>query len=183
MDEKRNVPISKKDFIALEFLRLTAAINQTDPRSRDYAQLLENIERFGAAATMFDDLWEIFASYYSEQGIEFDDSPVAEEGKDPDVLRPFTVVQTDGKAEVEAQASPIPDEPEMFEEEEAPSEEAPVYDPADVKKAIGKARADGKIVKIKDWLVENFGVEGFTALPASKYGEAMEKLKALGVDT
>ena len=178
---KQNVPISKKDFIALEFLRLVTAINQTDPRSREYAQLLENIERFGAAAVMFDELWEIFASYYTEQGVEFDNpSPVAEDGKEPELIKPFKSAPaeevTEEKTE-EVPDSPIPDEPEMFEEAEE------TYDPADVKKAIGKARATGAVDKIKDWLLENWGVEGFSALPATKYGEVMRKLKELGVDT
>ena len=173
-EEKKKELMSKQDFIALEFLRLVSFINQTDPRSSQYGILLENIERFGAAAVMFDELWQIFASYY---------------GNEPEIIKPeFKVVSAEEiKDEPEAENvpdSPMVEEPEMFEPEEAPAEEAPVsveYAEADVKKAIGKARADGKLPKIKDWLVENWGVEGFSALPASKYGEAMEKLKAMGV--
>ena len=180
-EEKKKELMSKQDFIALEFLRLVSFINQTDPRSSQYGILLENIERFGAAAVMFDELWQIFASYY---------------GNEPEIIKPeFKVVSVEEiKEEPEAEPqteeplvkevpdSPMVEEPEMFETEEAPAEEAPVYAEADVKKAIGKARADGKLPKIKDWLVENWGVEGFSALPASKYGEAMEKLKAMGVE-
>jgi len=184
-----NVPIQKKDFVALELLRLTTLINQTDPRTAEYGRLLENIERFACAATMFDDLWSIFSAYYDDQGMKFNnDSPVADEGKGPEVIKPFQVVTAEEHADEapvsEEPDSPIPEEPEMFEpvKEEPKAEEAPAYDAAAVKKAIGKARADGKLTKIKDWLMENFGVEGFSALPTAKYGEAMELLKAMGVD-
>ena len=189
MAESRGIPINKKDFIALEFLRLVGAINQTDPRSRDYAQLLENIERFAAAAVMFDDLWAFFASYYTEQGAELDDPPVSEAGKEPEIIYPkFSKVKDDEHNEPE---TPAPEQEEVVDtpaeapaeviQDAAPVEEAPVYDAAEVKKAIGKARADGLLPKIKDWLMENWGVEGFSALPAAKYGEAMEKLKSMGV--
>ena len=50
-----------------------------------------------------------------------------------------------------------------------------------MKSAIAKARSSGKVNKISDWLKENWGVTGFPALPANKYGEVMKKLKELGV--
>ena len=198
MDDAKRVPLPVDDFIALEFLRLVAAINQTDPRGRDYAQLLENIERFGATATLLPDIWNLVGKYYERQGEEFPNvSPVAEEGEEPQYVKPFKAASVEETAEEPEQpeAEPVKEEPEPTPIEEKPEEkpepapakpkedapsECAEYDAVTVKKAIGKARADGVVVKIKDFLVENWGVEGFSALPATKYGEVMEKLKELG---
>lgn len=168
MAETINVPMSCEDFIALEFVRLVATINQTDPRSRDYAQLLENIERFSCAATQFPDIWKLFAKYYTAKGITFDDPPTADAGEEPEIIRPkFKKVEPEEPEEE-------PDTPEEPETEES-------YSEAEVKSAIAKARSSGKVNKISDWLKENWGVTGFPALPANKYGEVMKKLKELEV--
>ena len=178
MAETINVPMSCEDFIALEFVRLVATINQTDPRSRDYAQLLENIERFSCAATQFPDIWKLFSKYYTEKGITFDDPPTADAGEEPEIIRPkFKKVEPE-----EPEAEPdTPEEPEAEPDtpEEPETEES--YSEAEVKSAIAKARSSGKVNKISDWLKENWGVTGFPALPANKYGEVMKKLKELEV--
>ena len=182
MEEKKIVPMTCDDFMALELLRLVSTINTVKPESREYAQLLENLERFGATCTILPDIWKVFEKYYHANGVATAES---EQGE-PEIVEfkpkvPAEVVAEEAPVSEEPD-SPIPDEEPMFDEPKEEPEEAPEYDATEVKKAIGKARADGKLPKIKDWLVENFGVEGFTALPASKYGEAMEKLKALGVE-
>lgn len=178
MAETINVPMSCEDFKALEFTRLVAMINQTDPRSRDYAQLLENIERFSCAATQFPDIWKLFAKYYTAKGITFDDPPTADAGEEPGIIRPkFRTVEPE-EPEAEPDTSEEPEEePETPEEPE--TEES--YSEAEVKSAIAKARSSGKVNKISDWLKENWGVTGFPALPANKYGEVMKKLKELEV--
>ena len=197
MDDEKRVPLPVDDFIALEFLRLVAAINQTDPRGRDYAQLLENIERFGATATLLPDIWNLVGKYYERQGESFPDvPPVAEDGKEPELIKPFPSAPVEETPAEEEKPAPKPKkkkakpevaeepqaEPEVAEEPQAePEPEAPAYDAVTVKQLIGKARADGKLDSIKGWLVKEFGVEGFAALPAARYGEAVEKLKTLGV--
>ena len=181
MAEVLNVPMQAEEFITLELLRLVATINQTDPRGRDYAQLLENIERFECAAMSLPEIWERFHKYYTDQGVKFDAPPAAEDGKEPEIIRPKFVkveepVEEQPEVVVEEQTpAPVPEEEQKSEE---PEEE---YDPAVVKSAIAKARSTGKVVKIAEWLKENWGVSGFTALPAKKYPEVMAKLKELEV--
>lgn len=174
-----NVPIQCEDFIALEYARLVATVNQTDPRSREYGLLLENIERFSAAAMQFPDIWKLFEKYYTEKGVTFEDSPTAEEGKEPEIIHPkfkpaaIEPVAVEPVEEEEPVAEdPVPEEPEV--------EEEPVSGDV-VKSAIAKARSSGKVTKISDWLKENWGVSSFSALPAKKYGEVMAKLKELEV--
>ena len=190
MSELKNVPMQVDDFIDIEFLRLVDLINKTDPRTRDYAQLVENIERFDALAVNLPGMWERFHNFYTRQGENF----VGE----AEIVKPeFKVVSVEEvKEEPEEEKteapvdSPIPEEPQMFDDPQPEGEskpiepdpiEEPVYDAATVKSAIAKARADGKLVKISDWLKENWGVTGFPALPAKKYGEVMRKLKELEV--
>lgn len=179
MAETINVPMSCEDFIALEFARLVATINQTDPRGRDYAQLLENIERFSCAATQFPDIWNLFGKYYTEKGITFDDPPTADAGEEPGIIRPkFKTVEPEAEPETPEEPEA---EPETPKEPEAEPETEVSYSEAEVKSAIAKARSSGKVNKISDWLKENWGVTGFPALPANKYGEVMKKLKELEV--
>lgn len=180
MAEVLNVPMQAEEFITLELLRLVAAINQTDPRGRDYAQLLENIERFECAAMSLPEIWERFHKYYTDQGVKFDTPPVAEDGKEPEIIRPeFKPVKVEEQTEetVDEEQTPAP----VSEEEQKSEEPEEEYDPAVVKSAIAKARSTGKVVKIAEWLKENWGVSGFTALPAKKYPEVMAKLKELEV--
>ena len=170
MDKIERMPMTCEDFIALQTLRMIKAIPETDPTTNQFAYLLENIERFGAAATGFADIWKWMDSYFD-----------VKEGKQP-VVKQFSVVsveETPDEPEEEPTEEPAPDDEASKFGEPA---ECAAYDAATVKKAIGKARADGKLDKISAWLMENFGVDGFNALPATKYGEAMAKLKDMGVE-
>ena len=44
-----------------------------------------------------------------------------------------------------------------------------------------KARAEKKIGSIKEWISENFGVEGFSAIPAKQYPQVVANLAEIGV--
>ena len=177
-EEKMNVPVSVDDFIALELLRLVSTINRVPPESREYAQLMENVERFGALATLLPDIWQIFSKYYAGKSAPVDSTePEIVEFK-PKVDIPVATEEAQVSEATEPD-SPIPEDEPMFDEE--PQEEAPAYDAPTVKKALSKARSEDKVPKIAEWLKENFDVEGFSAIPASRYGELMDKLKALGV--
>ena len=178
MAEVLNVPMSVEDFIDGELLRLVSTINITPPDSREYGILLENIERFECAATNFPEIWKRFDAFYKRNGLAFDTPPMAEDGKEPEIIRPFKVVSVEEIPDVEESA---PQEFTASEEEQKFEEPEEEYDPAVVKSAIAKARSTGKVVKISEWLKENWGVSGFTALPAKKYGEVMAKLKELEV--
>lgn len=149
MEEK--LEIVDTQFNRDELKRITDLIHQTDPRSREYAQLLECIERF------------IYFANVVAAAQDF-----AENGNGTHDLVQFT---------------PPTSEAEKFPEqiEEEPDEPTEEYDPAEVKKLITRARAEKKIDSVKDWILTNCGVEGFSAIPAKMYPDVVAKLKELGV--
>ena len=136
-----------------ELNRLVRLIPQTDPTTHAYGMLLESIERYGAMLGNVDWILNLPDPRTKQPEIVQFNPPVAEDEK-------F-------------------DEPAPVEEEQV-EEVAPSYTADEVRKAIQKARMDGKISSAKGWIQENFGADGFSALPASKYNAVMEKLKELG---
>ena len=145
--------IKGTEFNKTELKRIIDLIPQTDPRSREYAQLLECIERYIYFAN-------VIAA--AQAFIEQDEQPV------PQVVPEIV------------QFNPPVAEEEKFEEPEA--EDTTEYDPAVVKALVTKARAEKKISSIKDWISTNFGVDGFSAIPAKQYPRVMAKLKEMGVE-
>jgi hypothetical protein len=61
-------------------------------------------------------------------------------------------------------------------------EDDTVYESTTVKNALGKAKKDGLILSLADWIKENIGVQGFNAIPAAQYGKVMRLLREMGVD-
>ena len=156
MDESR--PLST--FSVEELKRIVEQFPQTDPRTRDYAQLCENLERFAASVDNVDWVLSLILPDQTRPQIVQFNPPVAEDEKFDE---PEPVVQD---------PAPVVEEETKVEESE--------YEMADVKKAVQKARMDGKLSSAKEWIKETFGVDGFSAIPASRYGEVMQKLKELG---
>ena len=159
MDEE-NV-LNSTEFSWKELQRLIDLIPQTDPTTPAYGILLESIERYGAIMKFVD--WFL--------SVKIQNPPPVEQ-KEAEII-PFP--------------APVAED-EKFEEQISEVSEAdnevtsqPEYDPAEVKSLLTKARAERKITNLKSWIQENWGVDGFTAIPATKYPEVMAKLKELGV--
>jgi len=165
MDQEQVEQIRATKFNMAEFKRLVDLIPETDPRSNEYGTLLMSIERFlyfaNTIAEIQGVLGEDVTSMITQptEIVQFN-PPVAEDEK---FEEPESVVQD---------PAPVVEEETKVEESE--------YEMADVKKAVQKARMDGKISSAKEWIKENFDVDGFSAIPASRYGEVMQKLKELG---
>lgn len=155
MDEV--LDIKGTEFNRTELKRIIDLIPQTDPRSRDYAQLLECIERYIYFANVI-----AAAQAFIENGVQ------------PKPQMPTDIPESN----IIPFNAPVA-EPEKFDEPEA--EDTTEYDPAVVKSLLSRARADKKIPSVKDWINSNFGVDGFAAIPAKRYPEVMAKLKELGV--
>ena len=155
MDEEKGLAIT--EFSWAEFHRLIGKIPETDPTTSAYGTLLESIERYGAIYKFVD--WALNVPVQN---------PVVVEEETPDNIIQFT---------------PPTSEAEKFEEqtEETPDEPVEEYDGAMVKSLVAKARLEKKIASVKSWISENFGVDGFTAIPAAKYPEVVAKLAELGV--
>lgn len=155
MDEV--LEIKGTTFNKTELKRIIDLIPQTDPRSREYAQLLECIERF-----------IYFANVIAAA------QALIENGEQPRPQMPTDIPESN----IIQFNAPVAEE-EKFEEPEA--EDQTEYDPAVVKALVTKARAEKKISSIKEWISTNFGVDGFSAIPAKQYPQVMAKLKELGV--
>ena len=147
--------IKGTEFNRAELKRIIDLIPQTDPRSREYAQLLECIERFIYFANVL-----AAAQAFIEHGVQ--PQPEVETA---DNIIPFTPPT--------AEAEKFPEQVEVNTE---------TYDTDTVKSLITKARADKKISSIKEWINTNFGVDGFSAIPEKQYPQVVAKLKELGVE-
>lgn len=160
-------------FSAKELKRIVDLFPQTDPRTRDYAQLCENLERFAASIGNVDWVLGLTPPDQKPQIVQFN-PPTAEDEKfeEPAPVEAEPVEET--PAPVEEVPAPV--------EEEDTAEDAPKYEASEVKAAIARARAAKKIGSPKAWIQEVAGVDGFDAIPAAKYGLVMQKLKELGVD-
>lgn len=165
MDQEQVEQIRATKFNMAEFKRLVHLIPETDPRSNEYGTLLMSIERF-----------LYFANVIAEiQGVLGEDVTSM-------ITQPTEIVQFNppvAEDEKFEEPEPVVQDPAPVVEEETKVEEFE-YEMADVKKAVQKARMDGKISSAKEWIKENFDVDGFSAIPASRYGEVMQKLKELG---
>ena len=170
MDQEQVEQIRATKFNMAEFKRLVHLIPETDPRSNEYGTLLMSIERFLYFANVIAEIQGVLGEDVTSmitkptEIVQFN-PPVAEDEKfeEPEPMLSPAVV-----------GDPIPVEPEDTEVVDTE------YEMADVKKAVQKARMDGKISSAKEWIKENFDVDGFSAIPASRYGEVMQKLKELG---
>ena len=165
MDQEQVEQIRATKFNMDEFKRLVHLIPETDPRSNEYGTLLMSIERF-----------LYFANVIAEiQGVLGEDVTSM-------ITQPTEIVQFNhpvAEDEKFDEPEPVVQDPAPVVEEETKVEKSK-YEMADVKKAVQKARMDGKISSAKEWIKENFDVDGFSAIPASRYGEVMQKLKELG---
>ena len=159
MDEDQ--VLNTTEFSWKELQRLISLIPETDPTTHSYGILLESIERYGAIMKFVD--W--FLSVKTPD-------PKQKEEEVPNNIIQFTPPTSEAEKFEEPEPTPDPEPKE---------EDTTEYDPAEVKSLITKARADKKIPSAKAWIQENWGVDGFSAIPASKYPEVMAKLKELGV--
>lgn len=146
--------IRATEFNKEEMNRILGILRETDPRSRDYVQVLDSFERF----------------------LYFGNVIAAAQDLVSDTKEPIRCDIPSAENDNIIQFPPPVDEEEKFEVVEEPEEK---FDPAVVKKAIQDARMQGKLSSAKDWIKQEFGVDGFSAIPASKYGEVMTKLKEL----
>ena len=149
-----------------ELKRMVSLIPQTDPTSLAYGTLLQSIERFIYFANALASI-EMFVN-----------------GTHPPVVASVVESEENDSAGNIIQFSPPVSEDDKFPdevEETETDESTKVYDSGTVKSLITKARADKKIGSIKEWISTNFGVDGFSAIPAKQYPQVMAKLEELGV--
>jgi len=161
MDEDR--VLNSTEFSWKELQRLIDLIPQTDPTTHSYGILLESIERYGAIMQYVD--WFLSVKVQNQKPAEKMEAEII----------PFPTPANAEGVELEGQVTT-----EKIACAGVTYDDLS-YDPAEVKSLITKARAEKKITSVKEWIHSNWGVDGFTAIPAAKYPEVMAKLAELGV--
>ena len=132
-----------------EFKRIVTTLTQTDPASSEYTQVLHNFECLDAIGSSIDEFLKT-ADMCNE---DCADCPIPE-------------CDTDMKV--------VDFPPPVPEAHEPPPDPEPEYTQAEVRAKLAEARRLGVNVAA---IVRDFGVENFTAIPATKYGELLERVK------
>ena len=133
-----------------EFKRIVTTLTQTDPASPEYTQVLHNFECLDAIGSTINDFLK--SDMCNE---DCADCPLPDACAD--------------EAEIVEFPTPVP-EPH----DPPPPEPEPAYTQAEVRAKLAEARRLGVNVAA---IVREFGVENFTAIPATKYGELLERVR------
>jgi len=141
---------------ASELRRMLARQKELDPASMEYGMLMSNLEVLSHETDMFDDI-ESFL-YMVDHHIE------------------RIEIAPGGKEIVEDEADPAPAPAKEPDPEPAPpADPGKTYEMSEVRAALVAARKNGTNVTE---LLKEFGVENFSAFPAGRYGELMQRLGA-----
>ena len=146
------------EFSKNELLRLVDKIPETDPTTTAYHVLMQSIECFNSLALTVDEIIAL-----RDGGVHADlVEQQAEEIKVTvqDNVIPFTA----------------PDFPAEAPEEKKPEPAPPTLSASDVRKLLVEARGRGANVKE---ILKGFGADSFQALPADRYEDLAEALRAV----
>lgn len=155
--------------------RMVIQLKETDPTSVEYGHLLDNMEHLVYADWMEDvekvvgDVYDappmrLMAAIASARLEEERKSEPVDEGHEPHEQDVPPWESADAAPDVAS--APAPEEAE---------EEHKEYEPSEVRTALVAARRKG--TNVTELLKEMFGVDNFTAVPASRYWELMERLE------
>jgi len=144
--------------VADELVRMLDRQKELDPATRDYEQLVTNLETLIFHADLYLDVFE-YLQAAGRLPTPFDEPEITQV-----VLHPEFV-----KAVQEAKE----EEPETEEPQPEP-EPAQTYTLVEVRAACREAKKRGVDITT---LIKSFGVNYLTDLPAEKYGELMKKLE------
>lgn len=180
-----------------ELLRMLGMFAETDPRSIEYTQLMRNFEILSNQTDMYDEVVELLSEEEAKlaEVVEFPTAiPHTDTGTDAGAGERDTGAHIVGNSppsesnqtkdrEIEPQETPVS-------EESAPSKAVvsqpdvnpppetgahPEYKMEDVRAALVAARRK-KGVNVTE-LLREFGVENFSAFPAGRYWELMQRLE------
>lgn len=145
--------------VADELVRMLDRQKELDPATRDYEQLVTNLETLIFHADLYLDVFE-YLQAAGRMPTPFDEPEITQV-----VLHPEFV-----KAVQEAKEEPKTEEPQP----EPEPEPVPSYTLVEVRAACRDAKKRGVDITA---LIKSFGVNYLTDLPAEKYGELMKKLE------
>ena len=159
-----------------EFMRLVDLLPQTDPRTEAYHILLSSIERFDAIGSTINDMVDVVHSEAALDAVTTEAGWVKDQvGKvveltariDPDKVPVHPIPTVPFTA---------PDFPAETPEEKKPEPAPPSLSASDVRKLLVEARGRG--VNVKE-VLKGFGADSFQALPADRYEDLAEALRAV----
>ena len=180
-----------------ELLRMLGMFAETDPRSIEYTQLMRNFEILSNQTDMYDEVVELLSGEEAKlaEVVEFPTAiPLTDTGTDAGAGERDTGAHIVGNSppsesnqtkdrEIEPQETPVSEEaapskavvsqPDVNPPHE--NEKPPEYKMEDVRAALVAARRK-KGVNVTE-LLREFGVENFSAFPAGRYWELMQRLE------
>lgn len=148
--------------LRLEFKRLFEQLISTDPGTDTYRNILRNFEMLDSIGpTLNDYLHRYDTDPVSECNEDCADCPNCEGGE-----------QTED-ADIVEYPTPAP------EPHDPVPEEKPTLTPSEVRARLAEARRNGINVAA---LIKEFGVDNFTALPATKYADLLGMIENAGME-
>ena len=156
-----------QSFVAAEMTRMVIRQSELDPASYDYKQLMENLSILAGSAEAYEDI-EQYLSMAAKGIVSIDIYP---EGK----MEAEAPKSEPGDTTCQITAPVKEPDPEPAPKADPPADLGKTYEMTDVRAALVDARRKG--VNVTE-LLKEFGVENFSAFPAGRYGELMQRLGA-----
>lgn len=155
-----------------EFKRLYSALVFADPSTQAYSNILRNFECLDSVGPSINDFLRIA---YPEQGPEQGEDPVKLVALTKAGIRAVQDSAPNGDCNEDCADCPNSEEAKAEPETEpAPAEEKPTLSAAEVRSKLAAARRAGVNVAS---IIKEFGADNFTALPATKYGELLDRIE------
>lgn len=159
-----------QSFVAAEMTRMIVRQSELDPASYDYRQLMENLSILAGSAEAYEDI-EQYLSMAAKGIVSIDIYPEGKMEAEAPVSDP-----SDKTCQVAAVTAPVKEpDPEPAPKADPSADPGKTYEMTDVRAALVDARRKG--VNVTE-LLKEFGVENFSAFPAGRYGELMQRLGA-----
>lgn len=149
--------------VADELVRMLDRQKELDPATRDYEQLVTNMEIMVRCADMYIDVFD-YLQAAGRLPTPFDEPEITQVTLHPELVRAMQE-----KAEEEEDTRPGPGEAE-----EKTPEKVVEFSLIQVRAALRDAKKRGVDIA---GVIKSFGASNLTDLPAEKYGELMKKLE------
>lgn len=148
-----------------ELVKAMNVLAELSPCSVEYGMCLQNIEILVREGDMFDDVERLIGDGVVDETVVSALGTVTVDADSGDVTyTPVGFEEAAKEAEVETAKKP---------NEESGADMGKTYEPSEVRAALVDARRKGANISA---ILQEFGVENFSAFPAGRYAELMDRL-------
>lgn len=162
-----------------EFSRLFNLLTETDPRGAGYGTLLLNFERLDSIGpTINEFLCLVPQNYNAPQEMCNEDCTDCYNCASSEAETEHESKEAEAEDKVVEFPTPVP-EPHPTETEVEQTDEKPSLTQAEVRSKLAEARRNGVNVAA---LIKEFGVDNFSALPATRYSDLLDRLDNAGME-